>query len=155
MALNFFSFLFFAALVSAGYLEYCDDFALVPSTKSADTLFLMGQCLGVYGNTKQYQCSYLDLNQCYVLGAKDKKYHPQRLGNGMDADHVHSCRLTYKDDDHRRANRATGMDCSKPGDLGGTYTADFREIIGADIGFLTCYNRSGFLCPENGQGAPY
>lgn len=64
-------------------------------------------------------------NRCYALSATDKKYHPQRRGNGMDYDHVWACRLTYSSNDHKKRLKASGMECTKPGELGGTYTADF------------------------------
>ncbi|KAK8108018.1 uncharacterized protein PG998_010031 [Apiospora kogelbergensis] len=155
--INFFALLcfFFSVLVSADHQNYCKDLALVPSSKSSDRIFLTAQCLGMFGNTTTLQCSYLDLNACYALSATDKKYHPQRRGNGMDYDHVWACRLTYSSNDHKKRLKASGMECTKPGELGGTYTADFSNVIGADIGFLTCFGRAGFLCPEPGEHSPY
>lgn len=53
-----------SALVSAGTcLSYCKNFDLVPSPTIPGQIFLKTDCLGVYGNTTQTQCSYLDLNQ--------------------------------------------------------------------------------------------
>jgi len=66
-------------------------------------------------------------NRCFALG-NDKKYHAQRLGKGIPYDRTSHCRLTYANQQYKDAKKATGLDCSQPGDLGGTYTADFRKF---------------------------
>ncbi|KAK8133687.1 hypothetical protein PG984_005699 [Apiospora sp. TS-2023a] len=148
----------FSALVSAGrgsYLKYCNNFNIVVSQKVTNKVFLKADCLGVYGNTTQTQCSLLDLNQCYIFNDKTKQYQPQRLGKAFysdaNPDRASWCRTTYADANYRDAKKATGMECSSQNDLAGTYTADFRNLIGAEIGFLHCYRRPGFLCPDDGD----
>ncbi|KAK7977279.1 hypothetical protein PG996_003349 [Apiospora saccharicola] len=146
----------FSALVSAeSYLKYCNNFNIMVSQKVQNKVFLKADCLGVYGNTTQTQCSYLDLNQCYTLNKNTKQYQKQRLGKAFylddNPDRGSWCRTTYADANYQNAKKATGMECSTQNDLAGTYTADFRGLIGAEIGFLHCYKRPGFLCPDDGD----
>ncbi|KAK8094858.1 hypothetical protein PG997_001543 [Apiospora hydei] len=149
----------FSALVSGSYLNYCNNFELVLSKLSNKRLFLKADCLGVYGNTTQTQCSYLDLSQCFALRRDAQgveNYHPQRLGGGVDFYRLQWGKFDYADSNYQKAGKPTGMSCNMLGrEPGGTYSADFREIIGADIGYLTCYNRSGFLCPDSYDDSPY
>ncbi|KAK7921383.1 hypothetical protein PG985_009405 [Apiospora marii] len=148
--------LVFSVLVSAeSYLKYCSNYDIVTSQKVRNKVFLKADCLGIYGNVTATQCTYLDLNQCYALDTTKKQYKNQRLGKGFykdtKPDRVSWCHFTYADANYKNANKPTGIECSARDELAGTYTAQFRNLIGAELGFLHCWKRPGFGCPENGE----
>ncbi|KAI1087838.1 hypothetical protein F5B19DRAFT_45272 [Rostrohypoxylon terebratum] len=121
----------------------CDSgsFELVHSQERPNIYYLRGVCSGLYKNTHDPRCSFLDLSMCYINDRGNMV--AQRFGNFYDS--CTDCTLYAASGSNMLA-----CTCARgPGTGGGTQITGVQldDLLYVKNGFLSCYGYTNFECP--------
>ncbi|KAI1842888.1 hypothetical protein JX266_010906 [Neoarthrinium moseri] len=139
-------------------IQRCKNFNLEASKKgdpndakkTINRLFARAECKGLYGAPNGFRCSYIDLSLCFTLTG-DTQIVKRQLGRAFESCDAKNCVM-----DTSTVGKCYG--CKHPAQPNATDTwakFDLDGVLDSDFGFLSCYGRGGFECPDEGDPMPY